>query len=174
MIPYIAAELEWKSLSSPQPAELQVETTTATWGRSPQLLGQLNLEITLSTKLVEYLRPPKSKLSLDWNEHFLLDDAFRPKVYTVRIEKGDFIAPSGIGRGDGPYTTRPRYALRLLFVKSPFPPREDWRSPEGGPDSTHFWDYVEFAGRPSPELEKRWRAPMNDPDSASWSSCVVT
>jgi hypothetical protein len=166
---FIVAELEWKSLSSPQPD--QVETTGATGPRSPQLLGQLNLEITLSKKLVKELLTSKSRLPTTMNEMFLSDDAFRPKLFTVRIEKGNFIAPSGIGFKDSP---RERYALRLLFDKSPYPPREEWKRPEGGPDSNLFWDNVEFAGRPSPELEKKRRIAMNDVDSAGWGSCVVT
>ena len=165
----ITAQLEWKSLSSPQPD--QVKTTEATWPKSPQLLGQLNLEITLSKKMVKWLQNWKSGLPTTVNETFLSDDAFRPKLFTVRIEKGDFIAPSGIGFKDSP---RKRYALRLLFDKSPYPPREEWKSPGGAADSNLFWDNVEFAGRPSPELEKKRRIAMNDVDSAGWGSCVVT
>ena len=87
------------------------------------------------------------------NEIFLSDHAFRPKLFTVRIEKGNFIAPSGIGFKD---SHKKGYAFRLLFEKSPYPPREQWKRPEGGPDSSNlFWDNVEFAGRPSPELEKK-------------------
>jgi hypothetical protein len=166
---FIALELEWKSLSSPQPGQV-VETASATRRRSPQLLGQLNLEITLTKRLVQDLDPSIMRQNTIMNEHSLSDDAFRAKSFTVRIEKGNFTEPSWVGF-KGSY--RPRYALRLLFDKSPYPPREEWKKPEGGPESNHFWDHVEFVGRRSPELDKKGIA-MNDADPAGWGSCVVS
>jgi hypothetical protein len=101
----------------------------------------------------------------------LTDDAFQPKSYSIRIEKGNFTEPSFVG-SESP--SRPRYALRLLFDKSPYPPREEWREPEGGPDSGKFWGHKEFVGRDAPELEKLGRA-TNDPAPAGgWNSCAVS
>jgi hypothetical protein len=105
------------------------------------------------------------------NELGLTDDAFRPKSYTIRIEKGNFTEPCHVGYSSS--YTPPRFALRLLFDKSPYPPRSEWRKPEGGPDSGQFWDHIEFVGRISPELEKQGRA-MNDLPLAGWHSCAVS
>lgn len=71
-----------------------------------------------------------------------------------------------------PGVSGPRYSLRALFDTSPYPPSEEWRRPEGGPDSNAFWGNREFVARRAPELEGRWPA-MNDPRPAAWNSCVV-
>jgi hypothetical protein len=98
------------------------------------------------------------------------DDAFRPKSYSVRIEKGNFIEPCYIGSSGPPEATavslyRPRYALRLVFDKLPYPHDVSGgsRREAGG----QFWDHKEFVGRSSPELKTRGRA-MNDLALAGW------
>lgn len=126
-------------------------------------MGQLDLEITLLKRV-----PQEAQAwPLVFND--LEDTAFRPKSYSVSIEKGHFVRPCAVG------TESPeRYALRLLFDKSPYPPREEWTRPEGGPDSAQFWRVTEFVGREAPELEKLGRA-MNDPAPPSgWDSCKVS
>jgi hypothetical protein len=77
----------------------------------------------------------------------LLDGAFQPKSFTVRIEQGKFSPPGHI---DDVFARDPRYTKRLVFNKSPYPPesewkeswREDWTMPEG----QNWWDYKEFVG----------------------------
>lgn len=101
----------------------------------------------------------------------LTDAAFQPKLYSIRIEKGNFTEPCFAG-SESPL--RPRYALRLLFDRSPYPPREEWREPGGGPDSGQFWGHTEFVARDAPELEELGRA-MNDPALLGvWDSCTVS
>jgi len=104
------------------------------------------------------------------NELGLKDDAFHPKSFTVSIENGSFKQPCFIGGDESMWS---RYALRLFFDKSPYPPRCEWKEPEGGPDSGQFWDHKEFVGRSSPELSKKGRA-MNDLPAAGWNFCVVS
>lgn len=104
------------------------------------------------------------------NECSLSDDAFRPKSFTIRIEKGDFTEPIWVGSKD---SYRPRYEIRLLFDKSPYPPRAEWKKPEGGPDSNNFWDNIEFVGRRAEELDNK-RTAMNDVTPTGWGSCVVS
>jgi hypothetical protein len=100
----------------------------------------------------------------------LTDDAFRPEQYTIRIEKGNFIEPCYVGSSS---SYRPRFALRLVFDKPPYPPRSKGRKPEQGPDDSQFWHHKEFVGRSSPELETQGRA-MNDLPSAGWNACAVS
>lgn len=166
---FIAAELEWKSLSPPQPDEI-VEAAGARWTRKPHFMGQLNLEITLTKRLAPGL---PSWLAKGVNDYRLFDDAFRTKRFTARIERGNFKEPSWAGFGDEYESLMPRYALRLLFDKSPYPPRDEWKKPEEGPDGNDFWDHVEFVGRSSPELKKEERA-MNDVNAAGWARCVMS
>lgn len=169
---FILAGLEWKSTKLPdrheapdhQPADSE-HAADQNKKRSPQVLGQLTLEITLLKGLP--LRHRESILSRSTliNENNLTDAAFHPKLYTIRVEKGNFAEPACVEYKVPP---RIRYALRLIFDKSPYPPRSEWKKPDGGPDSNHLWDDKEFVGRPSDELKKRGR-PMNAGPVEGWA-----
>lgn len=172
---WIAADLIWKSikpLDDFENREHQITQigTAAKSSKSFHLIGHLCLEITLAKRLPERVRNSLLSKSTMINELGLADDAFLPKLYTIRIEKGNFIEPSCVGFSD---SWQSRFALRLIFDKSPYPPRSEWKKPEGGPDSGQFWDHVEFVGRTDPELKKRGRA-MNDNSSAMWDTCLAS
>lgn len=93
------------------------------------------------------------------NEARLADGAFRPKVYTVRLEQGRFALPGHVETA-----TDPRYVLRIVFDTSPYPPRSEWRVPEMGPEALCVWDMKEFVARVRPEQEKH---------GSQWSQCTV-
>ncbi|KAI9651980.1 MAG: hypothetical protein M1829_001993 [Trizodia sp. TS-e1964] len=100
--------------------------------RSPQLLGQPNIEITLERKLSPGIPKEYGKHLI---EEVLCDAVFRPKCFCIRIEKGDFIEQGAVRyKGIG----LDRYSLRFLFDKSPCPPREEWQKPECRPDGKDF------------------------------------
>lgn len=162
---WIVVDFEWKSVGIERPVAGFSSTQSS---KGPQLLGQLNLEIRLLNQVpqvVQTFRPIPPVFNS------LTDDAFQPKLFSVRIEKGNFTEPSFVG-SESPL--RPRYTLRLVFDKSPYPPRHEWTNPDGGPDSGEFWLHKEFVARNKPELEKLGRA-MNDPPPASdWNSCTIS
>ncbi|KUJ11653.1 uncharacterized protein LY89DRAFT_722759 [Mollisia scopiformis] len=166
---FIAVELEWKVLSPPQPK--QIVNNIRVTRTDPQLLGHLNLEITLTKRLAPGVNTSIMREGNMLNERILSDEALRTKYFTVRMEKGNFREPCWSLMGSTESSTR--YALRLLFDKSPYPPREEWKEPEGAPDSNMFWDNIEFVGRNSPELYQKGIA-MNDLNTADWSSCVIS
>jgi len=166
---WIAAELEWKSIETSENTNEATTTVQKTGG--PQLLGQLNLAITLIKRLPRQLDSQPGARDYVLNERGLTDEAFQLKKYTISIEKGNFIEPCYIG-SSASKLDRSRYELRLLFDRSPYPPRSEWIRPEGGPDSNQFWNIIEFVGRESSEL-KRGRA-MNDNAGEGWSSCTVS
>ncbi|TRX96927.1 hypothetical protein FHL15_002233 [Xylaria flabelliformis] len=133
----------------------------------PHLLGELELEITLTKRLPEWVSPQALKDYAKLNESSLHDDAFEPKLFKIRMERGHFMEPAYLSsRG------ATRYSLRLLFDKSPYPVRSEWRQPEGGPDSNEFWNHKEFVGRKNLDLEKQGRA-MNDTSPRRWDECIV-
>ncbi|KAH8812553.1 hypothetical protein F5884DRAFT_855850 [Xylogone sp. PMI_703] len=170
---FIAVEIKWKSIKPPDPVKPPsqiVEPSNAGQNKGPKLLGQLDLEITLVKQLPQWARDSNLSKSTILNELSLTEDAFQPKLYTIRIEKGNFTEPCYVGY-QGSY--KPRFALRIVFEKSPYPPRAEWKKPEGGPDANQFWDHTEFVSRRSPELDKQGRA-MNDIPSASWNSCAIS
>lgn len=161
-----------------KPTEPQDQTAdikdASTQKNSSNILGQLNLEITLTKRLPSWAQishlakvTTKSSEVVNVNERTLTDDAFQPKLYTVRIEKGNFQAPCYLESTDW------RYAYRLIFDKSPYPSRSQWTEPERGPDDSQFWDHIEFVGRSTPGLEKQGRA-MNGPALEGWGSCIVS
>ncbi|KAI1388058.1 uncharacterized protein F4822DRAFT_301113 [Hypoxylon trugodes] len=162
---WIAAVLEWKRIDSPRDP---TEVAGVAQNRGPQLLGQLNLEIALVKRLPKWVEASILSKSTLINEFSLMDVAFQPKTYTVRIEKGNFIEPCSINCGNW---NGWRYELRLLFDKSPYPPRCQWKQPEGGPDGGQFWDHREFVGRHLEDLPTGGRA-MND--ISPWNGCIVS
>ncbi|TVY37292.1 hypothetical protein LOCC1_G006046 [Lachnellula occidentalis] len=115
---WIAAELEWKSIDPPKrSAQITSPPSNSTHRKPPQFLGQLTLEITLGKQIPQHARANLSQSTM-LNELGLTASAFRPKCYTIVIEKGHFIEPCCIGFAP-PSTTK--FALRLLFDTSPYP-----------------------------------------------------
>ncbi|KAI0157856.1 hypothetical protein GGR52DRAFT_564390 [Hypoxylon sp. FL1284] len=168
---WITAEFEWKSIESlPESTKTAVMTSDGGQNGHPQLLGQLHLQITLLKRLPSRVQGSVLKTSTMINEHSLTDDAFRPKLFIIRIEKGNFIEPNSIGCF--PAYGKSRFAMRLLFDTSPYPPRSEWRAPEKGPDDGQFWTHVEFVGRSFSELAKQGRA-MNEVIVNTRSGCVI-
>ncbi|KAI9742147.1 MAG: hypothetical protein M1818_004047 [Claussenomyces sp. TS43310] len=141
----IGAEFDWK----PQRSEK---------------LDQFDIELTLTKRRSEMMRHPQLERRTI-NEALLTDDAFLPKTYTVELEKGNFREPlqSTFHPKEVDYETR--YALRLTFNKSPYPPRHEWKQSEwGAQDQMRMWEWKDFCGRSSPELKQAdWR-----------SNCVVS
>ncbi|KAI1129040.1 hypothetical protein F5Y10DRAFT_161693 [Nemania abortiva] len=174
---WILAELEWKSI---QPRNREIGRTSASSthttatkndSRQPEILGQLDLEITLTRRLAgraQRWAETHASTAEQMNQN-LMDDAYRTKSYAVRIERGNFIQPCYVGSSN---LDRQRYSLRLLFDKSPYPPRSEWKDPQGAPDEGRFWDHVEFVGRAAPDSARRQK-PMNDPSASSLSDCIV-
>ncbi|KAI3320493.1 hypothetical protein HD806DRAFT_506601 [Xylariaceae sp. AK1471] len=167
---WIASTLEWKS-SQPRDSSHVAEAETDQNNKHLQVLGQLHLEITLTKRLPQRVESSILSKSTIINEKSLTDGAFRPKSFTVTIEKGNFIEPCYVGY---PSSDRPRFALRLLFDESPYPPRSEWKKPEGGPDGGQFFHHIQFVSRISPDLDNRTRA-MNDASARGQNyGCVVS
>ncbi|OAA45598.1 hypothetical protein NOR_03387 [Metarhizium rileyi] len=143
---WIAAEIEWESIEQlgKEPSS-QVATTVGDGrSRAPVLVGQLELKITITKRLPARAQDSILSKCSTVNGFCLTDEAFRPKFFTVAIEKGTFTEPCRTGVSSS--STLPTFALRLLFDKSPYPPRAEWKSPETGPDGGRFWDHKEFVG----------------------------
>ncbi|KAJ3565086.1 hypothetical protein NPX13_g7622 [Xylaria arbuscula] len=162
LIPYICAQLEWQSTKRPS---LTNETPRS---NEPQILGEVELEITLKRMLPERFSP-QEKEKWGWiNASTLHDDAFKPKLFKVRIERGHFMEPIYLSS-----QRVTRYSLLLIFDQSPFSIESQWNHPEGGPESNEFWNHKEFVGRKDPTLERQGRA-MNDTSPWRRNECVVS
>ena len=111
-------------------------------------MAQFDLEITL-TKRAIVTRGPTNGYIL--NEENLIDDAFLPKTYSVRLEKGVF--KTAFERTAGPVRPwRQSYAYQLVFDKSPYPSRHEWKGPEDVPEPPFlaFSEWREFCSRSIP------------------------
>jgi hypothetical protein len=104
------------------------------------------------------------------NEGSLKNEAFLSKSFTVHIEQGNFSTPghllSSLDDGDR-YDWR--YAMRLVFEPSPYPPEGEWKETFGG----RPWEFREFVGRRDKGLDGRGKA-MNDVRERGKSVCVVS
>ncbi|KAI0887520.1 uncharacterized protein GGS22DRAFT_110608 [Annulohypoxylon maeteangense] len=167
---WILAVIEWKAIKPPhgpsQIVEFPNQVPNTVWNKAPQLLGHLDIEITLTKRLPKVAETSVLAQGNGINERNLTDDAFQTRLFTVRIEKGNFVEPACIGHSNW------RYELRLTFDKSPYPPREQWKDTEYGPDQGQYWNIVEFVSRHVPGLEKQGK-PMNVAPTGL-SACAVS
>lgn len=144
LVVWIAAEFDWKPKNPEclsQPIDLPTNAP-----RRPSQLTQFNIEITLTKRRITALGDAVNRLVI--NEQLLTDAAFLPKEYTVKLENGQFLCASDVG---GRYSDSPRFRTRLVFDKSPYPPREEWKETDGGVDANRFWEWREFCSRRLPE-----------------------
>ena len=153
---WIAAEFEWKLQnieSLDQTVDLRNVIDDARKNH-PRLIGRFTIELTLSKRCFPRLR--QSVQGRQFNESLLIDDAFLPKAYTITLEKGFFKTPYDVIENE--YTQR--YALRLVWEPSPYPPREEWKGAQASVEAHKFWEHKIFCGRSSEELRKlanrRW------------------
>ena len=113
--------------------------------KDSRLLSQFDIELTLAKRRIPRMRTSEMQ-KLEINESLLINDAFLPKIYSVRLEEGNILTP--------PDAISPRFALRLAFDKSPYPPQHEWKEPKGAPDATKMWEWKDFCGRRSAELKR--------------------
>lgn len=136
---WIAAEFDWKQGSNQTP---KTSDTTRDSFDKPDIVGHADIEMTLTKRRIPRLRGADMERYII-NEALLTDDAFLPRTYHLSLEKGVFLAPfDAMQPSDFLYT--PRFAYRLSFDKSPYPPRQEWREPEGAPDAFRFWEWKQF------------------------------
>ncbi|KAI9830083.1 MAG: hypothetical protein M1826_005076 [Phylliscum demangeonii] len=167
LVVWIAAEFEWKA-QSPESFDQVVDVSgIGATRKDPQPISQFDIELTLTKRRIPLMRGPDTQ-SWRMNESLLTADAFLPKTYTVRLEKGNFLTPCDAMFPEDEDQYTPTFALRLVFDKSPYPPRHEWKEPRGGPDATKMWEWKEFCGRPSPDLKTRGDR------HAWWRKCVVS
>lgn len=173
---WIASDLIWKSIPFHRTESLDdalagTQSSSIIGSKVPQTLGEVKLEINLLKGLPHHMRDSIPTKHTAINELGLTDDAFRPKLYSIRIEKGNFKTPSYIGYEE-PFW--PRCELRLLFDVSPYPPEHEWRDPSRGASDCPFWAHKEFVARELSDAAKKV-GPMNEHFSrSSWNACIVS
>uniref|UniRef100_A0A0W0G9G6 Uncharacterized protein n=1 Tax=Moniliophthora roreri TaxID=221103 RepID=A0A0W0G9G6_MONRR len=134
---WIASQFIWKALDS----------TSA-----PVSRNQLCIEMQLTETRV----PPWDSPSFTGriNEQVLTREAFVPKLYVITLERGTFLTSL-----DTQYKHKggPEYSFQMTFDRSPYPPREEWREPEGGPETLKIWEKKTFcAGKIEGGEKKSW------------------
>ncbi|RYP13636.1 hypothetical protein DL767_010646 [Monosporascus sp. MG133] len=147
----ICAEIEWRPVNPKSFDDVNLDIDNgADGGPSSSVVAEFEIEITLTKRRPASWGPKVERLRI--NEHQLTEDAFVPKAYRVTLERGEFRSREDLSRF--PASEMPvwaeRFALRLLFDKSPYPPRQEWKQPEGMPDANKVWEWKEFCGRRFP------------------------
>jgi hypothetical protein len=161
---FILSEFEWKStgIKPLDYDETPDHDETPQGHKSPHLLGQLNLEITLTKRLPPSARGGEMERNGMVNGGSLTDDAFRSKKFTVRIEQGKFVLPADIKNypelpaivGDKSISRFLSWTRRLVFDISPYPPESEWKETRWKVKSENWcWDLKEFVGK-SPEMKR--------------------
>ncbi|CAI6316968.1 unnamed protein product [Periconia digitata] len=174
---YLAVEFSWSFKNEPsEPRTVQKNIFKA------------NIEITLSPRmhsmyhksaywlkgaaLQEHLQnpPPPSEAPFPWAP--VHSAAFRPKEYAITLSRGRFIDPGDYWR-KGPYPIlqkssfdllKPsRYACKLVFDKSPFPPREKWTNDSICTflDYSPFYEWKEFVRDSIDARDQTWVETLN-------------
>ena len=133
--------------------------------KKPHIIAQISIEMTLTKRRISKLcglgDTDTHKAAI--NESRLTEDAFQPKSYTVRLEKGVFLRPGDAMRQINPSDSS-KFALRLVFDPSPYPPQQEWREQGGSTAVMKFWEWKEFCGR---EL------PPGTAQGDTWNNCVL-
>ncbi|KAJ7216616.1 hypothetical protein GGX14DRAFT_391419 [Mycena pura] len=79
------------------------------------------------------------------NDDLLLDDAFQAKQYTITVRRGQFATQSAIKMD---LRKRPLYALEIVFDKSPFPAKSEWKPEQQGMvESVRQYEMTIFCAR---------------------------
>ncbi|KAH6681491.1 hypothetical protein B0J14DRAFT_576510 [Halenospora varia] len=149
---FMGAKFEWKA-KDPNTRCWQATSTDLS-----QLQCQFAIEITLQKQDNEgtcesVQTDPAYAFLPHLQTSRLTDDAFLPKTYTLRLEKGRFTTQCDRLYGGKtwygakklhPWATW--FSFKLIFDPSPYPPRKQWKDTKTSsvPGDTHFWEWNEF------------------------------
>lgn len=142
---WVASEFHWKEVSSSLGKLIPARggDDIPTEESDPQVLGEVDLDITLTTTVCRrYRHLPPEKMRT--NEHYLSDEAFRPREFKVRLERGCFSRLWGFSDAKSEF--------RIVFEPSPFPPCEMWKRPDRGPKAYKFWEWKTFVEGDASEI----------------------
>ncbi|KAK8917677.1 hypothetical protein VCV18_008997 [Metarhizium anisopliae] len=139
---WIAAEFDW------QPHDQQAFSQTVDLGKNDG--SPINLKTKIGLTLTRRRIPSIGHADMTKyriNESLLAQAAFKPKTYTITLEKGNFLSPYDARFPEAQTEYTPRFRLRLTFNTSPYPPRCEWQEPQGAPDALKFWEWKQFCSR---------------------------
>ncbi|KAM5436549.1 hypothetical protein MferCBS31731_005827 [Microsporum ferrugineum] len=118
---FIAAEIEWGTID---PTALD-QVIHRGEEKETRLLAEFDINLTLTKRRLTSIGPYYTD-GATINGGRLEDNAFILRTFHVRLEKGSFIPITNICDGKV-YQFTKRYALRLAFDKTPFPPSAVWK-----------------------------------------------
>ncbi|PWY68704.1 hypothetical protein BO83DRAFT_379956 [Aspergillus eucalypticola CBS 122712] len=136
---WIFAEFEWKSHNS---AYLNQTIDLGNGRQQSKVIGDFTIEMTLTKR-----RPHDIWYKGKVNENWLNEGAFCAKTYHMTIEHGRFRSQFDVKHK---ILNGSLYALRIVFVPSPFPPDEEWNDESYGPHAMRLWECTEFNSRKYP------------------------
>ncbi|DAA75711.1 hypothetical protein A7C99_0400 [Trichophyton rubrum] len=139
---WIHTGIKWEATD---PSVLKQVVGAKTSSADAQLLSEFELKITLTKRGPKEAREMPHPHLGAVKDGRLLEEAFEPKKYMVRLEKGKFI-PALDKDPDGRMKWRAMspYNYRLVFDKSPYPAGEHWKDPEICDDAKSAHEWKEF------------------------------
>lgn len=139
--PYLGADIQW-TCSDPESLSKVIDVPK---NRGLQHLAQFNINMTIERHPVPifYSAGPHKFHP----ERALAEAAFQPKSFTVRLEKGVFPTPICAKNPKDDIHAR-KYALRLVFDSSSYPPPEEWTDESNhSASSARVWEWTTFVSR---------------------------
>lgn len=134
-------EFNWKALDPKALEQTIYDSRRSSTG--VECLSYLSVEIELTDRLAlrdERFGKMLKEITPEHQNPFT-EGAFRPKTYTIRLERGAFVLPFIAGSGKG-VQNEPKYSLRLVFDQSPYPASRDWKRPERAGGCYKWKDFV--------------------------------
>ena len=121
---YLAAEFDWEAVN-PKTLEQAINITSIGWDKkpNPHYLAKFDVKLTLTKRHV--LVPWDGAQSRKTPEGILMDSAYQAEKYTLTLEKGVFPTPC-VANNPTQYPFTYKYALLLIFDKSPYPSLDKW------------------------------------------------
>lgn len=127
---FIAAVIDWKPLSEKDAASLNRVIEVDKMGEIPPV----DITVTMSKR-----RLPGHEEWTKLHDTTLAPEAFHPKKYSIRLEKGTFpVKNNGYGYCHW-------YTLRLHMDPSPYPPFDEWTQKRPA-DIHKYWEWKDFHG----------------------------
>ncbi|KAI1490476.1 hypothetical protein F5X96DRAFT_669672 [Biscogniauxia mediterranea] len=123
---FIGSVFEWKLQEGSTPLDRAMDA-------GDNSSAELHIQLTLTKRraLTSGWDPGRAPM----NEDYVTDEAFLPRNYIIRLEKGRFSVTNG-------YTSS--YGLRLLFDTSPAPPPELWKQRRRAAENLGFHEILDY------------------------------
>ncbi|KDR81166.1 hypothetical protein GALMADRAFT_136208 [Galerina marginata CBS 339.88] len=128
---FLAAHIEWKIINSTSVPESSAQSHSLLsrfkTASAPKVLdATIEITITKQSGPLSLIPIIGEHAQAMVGGHLLLASAFKPRVFNIIVERGEFVPPLGFDRKK-PRRPFPLFGLRLVFDESPYPGKGGWQ-----------------------------------------------